>query len=150
MIRRPPRSTLFPYTTLFRSPAFVVHFDGLLRNVGRYLAARDDASLDCDARPDHVPVDGLPLFGRGLAPLFVVVRITLPQNRVADARAAPDSPAVAYDRVRPDGRAALYDAVVAYDDRRHDCDFVEVYLDVRAQMTPRQALVRQRDVQLAV
>src|SRR3712207_9489332 len=24
MIRRPPRSTLFPYTTLFRSPAFVV------------------------------------------------------------------------------------------------------------------------------
>src|SRR2546425_6266480 len=25
MIRRPPRSTLFPYTTLFRSPA--VHFD---------------------------------------------------------------------------------------------------------------------------
>src|SRR5438309_7748885 len=27
MIRRPPRSTLFPYTTLFRS-AFVVHRDG--------------------------------------------------------------------------------------------------------------------------
>src|SRR5258708_14945073 len=24
MIRRPPRSTLFPYTTLFRSPAFSV------------------------------------------------------------------------------------------------------------------------------
>src|SRR5258708_13037502 len=24
MIRRPPRSTLFPYTTLFRSPRFVV------------------------------------------------------------------------------------------------------------------------------
>src|SRR5258708_31083689 len=24
MIRRPPRSTLFPYTTLFRSPLFVV------------------------------------------------------------------------------------------------------------------------------
>src|SRR2546425_9426561 len=36
MIRRPPRSTLFPYTTLFRSPAgrltvdrnFFVEFDG--------------------------------------------------------------------------------------------------------------------------
>src|SRR3989442_6203128 len=29
MIRRPPRSTLFPYTTLFRSvPFFVVHFGG--------------------------------------------------------------------------------------------------------------------------
>src|SRR5256885_6833673 len=25
MIRRPPRSTLFPYTTLFRSAHFVVH-----------------------------------------------------------------------------------------------------------------------------
>src|SRR3712207_7430152 len=25
MIRRPPRSTLFPYTTLFRSPGRVVH-----------------------------------------------------------------------------------------------------------------------------
>src|SRR5258708_27761302 len=24
MIRRPPRSTLFPYTTLFRSPTFVI------------------------------------------------------------------------------------------------------------------------------
>src|SRR2546427_1761195 len=26
MIRRPPRSTLFPYTTLFRSPRLVVYF----------------------------------------------------------------------------------------------------------------------------
>src|SRR5256885_10361678 len=25
MIRRPPRSTLFPYTTLFRSPVEIVH-----------------------------------------------------------------------------------------------------------------------------
>src|SRR3989442_8515995 len=25
MIRRPPRSTLFPYTTLFRSPAVQIH-----------------------------------------------------------------------------------------------------------------------------
>src|SRR2546427_5974022 len=28
MIRRPPRSTLFPYTTLFRSPVPVVHDEG--------------------------------------------------------------------------------------------------------------------------
>src|SRR2546422_3314311 len=27
MIRRPPRSTLFPYTTLFRSPATTVQYD---------------------------------------------------------------------------------------------------------------------------
>src|SRR5256885_6123245 len=31
MIRRPPRSTLFPYTTLFRSPSAMVALLGLLR-----------------------------------------------------------------------------------------------------------------------
>src|SRR3712207_8099630 len=32
MIRRPPRSTLFPYTTLFRSPAYPAYqlFNGLM------------------------------------------------------------------------------------------------------------------------
>src|SRR2546428_9695033 len=30
MIRRPPRSTLFPYTTLFRSPASLVAVGGTL------------------------------------------------------------------------------------------------------------------------
>src|SRR3712207_8902224 len=33
MIRRPPRSTLFPYTTLFRSPDHVA--DGVLRHGDR-------------------------------------------------------------------------------------------------------------------
>src|SRR2546426_9376815 len=32
MIRRPPRSTLFPYTTLFRS---VLHHQGRFRNLAR-------------------------------------------------------------------------------------------------------------------
>src|SRR3712207_7781763 len=31
MIRRPPRSTLFPYTTLFRSRGAVHHLSGLLK-----------------------------------------------------------------------------------------------------------------------
>src|SRR5258708_11488679 len=35
MIRRPPRSTLFPYTTLFRSPVLHENQNGLL---GVYLA----------------------------------------------------------------------------------------------------------------
>src|SRR2546427_2188794 len=39
MIRRPPRSTLFPYTTLFRS---VVHDDDLVDEVARHLT--DDAA----------------------------------------------------------------------------------------------------------
>src|SRR3712207_8344718 len=36
MIRRPPRSTLFPYTTLFRSAGFVRH-DGLCFNQRYFL-----------------------------------------------------------------------------------------------------------------
>src|SRR2546430_12263223 len=46
MIRRPPRSTLFPYTTLFRSlPAYLEHFSKNvlpeLRRVPGYLGAND-------------------------------------------------------------------------------------------------------------
>src|SRR5437588_8788575 len=33
MIRRPPRSTLFPYTTLFRSAADAIGLQGPLQNV---------------------------------------------------------------------------------------------------------------------
>src|SRR2546430_12509166 len=40
MIRRPPRSTLFPYTTLFRSPAFDEETFG---PVAAVMVARDDA-----------------------------------------------------------------------------------------------------------
>src|SRR2546425_6061535 len=58
MIRRPPRSTLFPYTTLFRSAevalAFgdlVQHDRGLLARVGDDLAQRlfQGAAHDLDA-----------------------------------------------------------------------------------------------------
>src|SRR3989449_4463077 len=49
MIRRPPRSTLFPYTPLFRSPA--------ARRVRAGLAEPGDGAID-DARvePPHVVV----------------------------------------------------------------------------------------------
>src|SRR5256885_12629007 len=45
MIRRPPRSTLFPYTTLFRSPA--------LRRAGHALA-QELTRANRDLRLDHV------------------------------------------------------------------------------------------------
>src|SRR3712207_7536330 len=38
MIRRPPRSTLFPYTTLFRSPATLPRFVRLPGKSARYVA----------------------------------------------------------------------------------------------------------------
>src|SRR2546426_12377456 len=40
MIRRPPRSTLFPYTTLFRSPAEPAFAPSVFQVPGRYLATR--------------------------------------------------------------------------------------------------------------
>src|SRR2546427_9004687 len=41
MIRRPPRSTLFPYTTLFRSA-------GVARGLGRFRFPRIGADVDAD------------------------------------------------------------------------------------------------------
>src|SRR2546430_10194155 len=48
MIRRPPRSTLFPYTTLFRSP---VHLRGAVVGVRR----GDPAVLVAQAAPAPLP-----------------------------------------------------------------------------------------------
>src|SRR2546430_5432129 len=64
MIRRPPRSTLFPYTTLFRSQHFLVlaqYADGLERDV------TSQAVFSLSA-PDKGEVDGTGKFtprGRG-------------------------------------------------------------------------------------
>src|SRR6266576_3117821 len=54
MIRRPPRSTLFPYTTLFRSPR---------RAAGGERAVRLRGRPSCGARPRRPPLrrgDGAP------------------------------------------------------------------------------------------
>src|SRR5438270_10242898 len=58
MIRRPPRSTLFPYTTLFRSLGF---FPALRLSPGR-LPGR---------APDFVRAPRLSLFGRTSSDLFL-------------------------------------------------------------------------------
>src|SRR3712207_8125587 len=47
MIRRPPRSTLFPYTTLFRSESFVLaRADGLRHALARPRRDRADGQVD--------------------------------------------------------------------------------------------------------
>src|SRR2546425_5777285 len=54
MIRRPPRSTLFPYTTLFRSERRVVHGHG----VGRHeRAARGGEREEREDDEDHLATD---------------------------------------------------------------------------------------------
>src|SRR2546430_15029038 len=51
MIRRPPRSTLFPYTTLFRSPGEIEH---ALVGQGRDLRqSRQRRNVGARARGDH-------------------------------------------------------------------------------------------------
>src|SRR5256885_12486849 len=49
MIRRPPRSTLFPYTTLFRSPIFRLNFT----------MHADDSFSHADARQQFLGVERL-------------------------------------------------------------------------------------------
>src|SRR5690606_7290200 len=59
MIPRPPRSTLFPYTTLFRSPeqgkAFRVHPAPHANFAERYLGIRIDPSPFSEPSPLHLP-----------------------------------------------------------------------------------------------
>src|SRR3712207_7023218 len=55
MIRRPPRSTLFPYTTLFRSAGLPPHLDEMGQDVGEIRGdrrhRRDRAHEGAGARP---------------------------------------------------------------------------------------------------
>src|SRR3712207_7889344 len=55
MIRRPPRSTLFPYTTLFRSPGFSeVRMQDLAYNVPGEPRGRG-SPMSASARPIKIP-----------------------------------------------------------------------------------------------
>src|SRR6266487_6736112 len=68
MIRRPPRSTLFPYTTLFRSPARQVHhLDVGVEARGGLDEARRRASMQPERVPD-VEAERQALFERGGGP----------------------------------------------------------------------------------
>src|SRR3712207_8017097 len=59
MIRRPPRSTLFPYTTLFRSQAVRVEAGVLLEGfvAGEHLVVRDGLVEGEGVVADHAQAD---------------------------------------------------------------------------------------------
>src|SRR2546426_10816706 len=86
MIRRPPRSTLFPYTTLFREHRMVESASGLItiaggklttfRVMGRDMVdrvARRLHELDGRPIPRRPPTDRVPLPGGETADLAVLV-----------------------------------------------------------------------------
>src|SRR2546422_6463338 len=56
MIRRPPRSTLFPYTTLFRSAKrsiLLVDDDPAVRRMVKALFGRDGHTVEVARNPQH-------------------------------------------------------------------------------------------------
>src|SRR3712207_2149418 len=57
MIRRPPRSTLFPYTTLFRSAGHEVEREFYVNDAGSQIAKLGE-SIRARARGEEVPEDG--------------------------------------------------------------------------------------------
>src|SRR3989440_496756 len=60
MIRRPPRSTLFPYTTLFRSPFIVLDSDDIAKTVRGAVAGRmGNAGQACTAAKRMIVVGDL-------------------------------------------------------------------------------------------
>src|SRR2546430_6987162 len=56
MIRRPPRSTLFPYTTLFRSAFDPVLVEGKAIRLHPLVCAAFNADFDGDQMAVHVPL----------------------------------------------------------------------------------------------
>src|SRR2546422_11460451 len=94
MIRRPPRSTLFPYTTLFRSPGQVervrerdprVRLDPLAGDLGR-IVEPDRERRARDGRR-HQEVVGLEERARVLPPREPVEpRLNVPGGRVPERR----------------------------------------------------------------
>src|SRR3712207_6951010 len=56
MIRRPPRSTLFPYTTLFRSKDAVIPYQrGAMNRIGLTVLGLTWAIVTCAARAEEFP-----------------------------------------------------------------------------------------------
>src|SRR5687768_17898161 len=77
MIRHPPRSTLFPYTTLFRSPP----------GAGRTAPSTTCAPLTGEAPPEPIATRVIPVFARGERPGPTIAEVRTFLAGVAAARA---------------------------------------------------------------
>src|SRR3989475_11415626 len=67
MIRRPPRSTLFPYTTLFRSDAFAIHNAFELNHPDAMQGVVAIANIGHEITNVNILEDGVPVLTRDLS-----------------------------------------------------------------------------------
>src|SRR2546430_17240088 len=97
MIRRPPRSTLFPYTTLFRSHLVLDAALGQLAHAAhrpldqhRSLAQADDQQL---AAVGHGFIDAdVVVLAGGVEGLDGALHVAVPEGPARDAAALPQPP----------------------------------------------------------
>src|SRR2546430_4354710 len=94
MIRRPPRSTLFPYTTLFRSHAHVLEVPA-----GEVLRAEDDSELRLERFEDRKSTRLNSSHSQISYAVFCLKKKTKPQLACSLAHTSPQSTqANIYDR----------------------------------------------------
>src|ERR1017187_10608910 len=87
MIRRPPRSTLFPYTTLFRSGGF---------RCGMHHQSEDQGEDGVDRSEEHT--------SELQSPMYLVCRLLLEKKKTNKTRRANEWAAVERTRPRLDPR----------------------------------------------
>src|SRR3989454_10933290 len=100
MIRRPPRSTLFPYTTLFRSKDNSICF---------FSKHRNNDSICCPPRQSFILVNMLSVLA-GIELLFL---IGVP-FKVSDEDSSPDNPSRNFERDRKSTRLNSSHLVISY------------------------------------
>src|SRR2546426_5401595 len=111
MIRRPPRSTLFPYTTLFRSRLVDLHEPEVAENLR--VEARVEEVEHGVLDPANVLVDGHPVLGRAtLEHAALVVRRAVTEE-------VPRRLHERVHRVRVAARAAAAARALGVDEARH-------------------------------
>src|SRR5258708_22181835 len=87
MIRRPPRSTLFPYTTLFRSPLVLsIIRQGWVDNLASHWSPKERRDwFDLAIEHSH----WLSIFGKRFSEMFAFVRILRSEEHTSELQ-SPD------------------------------------------------------------
>src|SRR5256885_13543595 len=100
MIRRPPRSTLFPYTTLFRSISYVKKYQGHGLDLSELVAIGNEGLLKAVTKFD--PDQGVKLISHAVWWVRPAVLEALAgQTRRVRIPLIPNSPLIRMDRTEP-------------------------------------------------